>query len=124
VVILADDPQQALNSTRGHGGACCRKRSLITGLALSGGPRHLGSMQQSSRLLPTPEYVLMQVLRSYHCMTGLMVFEEVGGAVTNAVKICLCSTDDDAHTVFDETPSLNGKPCNKGYPGHGTYQCF
>jgi hypothetical protein len=52
------------------------------------------------------------------------LFESVGGSVAGAAKVCLCSSQNKAHTVFDTTPTLDQTPCPKAPKGHGTMNCF
>jgi hypothetical protein len=52
------------------------------------------------------------------------LFESVEGSVAHVTKVCLCSSSNRTHTVFDRSPSLDQTPCLKAPPGHGTYNCF
>lgn len=51
-------------------------------------------------------------------------FESVGGGVADANKVCLCSSNKPQHTVLDQVPTLDTKPCKNMPAGHGTYRCF
>jgi hypothetical protein len=59
-----------------------------------------------------------------HVMAVTSLFETIGNAVAHGVKICRCTSMARNHTVFDQTPSLDGSPCVRPIAGHGTYKCF
>jgi hypothetical protein len=52
------------------------------------------------------------------------LFEVIANGVTQGAKICRCTSNLKNHTVMDQNPSLEGKPCVKPTSGHGTYECF
>jgi hypothetical protein len=57
-------------------------------------------------------------------MAVTSLFETIGNGVAHGAKICRCTSNAKNHTVMDENPSLDGRPCVRPIAGHGTYQCF
>lgn len=62
--------------------------------------------------------------RGQRVMAVTSLFETIGNSVAHGARICCCTSMARNHTVFDQTPTLDGTPCVKPIAGHGTYQCF
>jgi hypothetical protein len=53
----------------------------------------------------------------------LTLFETVASSVANSRRVCLCTSGNHRHTVY-EPPGVDKSPCVNAPPNHGVYDCF